>query len=534
MAYTPFDDRDRDLDEWLAQQAQTQRPELDAVPTQGNLAALIQPRDAEMDSRWRTAEQGALSRSGYGGNQEYGAGEAVRDFAPLAVGGVLDVLLNKGKGLGYLSGAAMQANAQTAKTRQAEAQAAGDFALSARHQREANQGSGLDAAYKQAQIENWQANRDLGWARVGQRDQQIDLAQAKAQFDRDPTNPQAQQIRQLVLQQTNGAVDLAGLGTQNQGRLMGVVGRVQGAELAGPTAAAQTQATIDTQLANAPAVNQNEADKAAAKAAAEKAATNPALDASGNPLAPQGTSVGAGSYAELAKRDPAAAQKIRESDQDVQAMLQSHTNLTNIRAQIDQLPLKQRTVSDPTFAKLQGQWDDEVKRYQTLQFQAQNRGVPQAFEQKIFDVKVGNPYSWESALKDPLDAAVSARTDQGAMMAGQHEAMLQAQQQFRQKWGFSPQQAQPQQPSAAPAGGGWGSNVQENLGTTSGRVPAIPGQRSASVQTNTPSPAPTAPSGGLTFRPSGMPDGSVYVTDSNGVTKRVRREQAIAAGWGGQ
>jgi hypothetical protein len=126
-----------------------------APPMRGSLSSLIAPRDAEMDSRWRAAEQNALDRSGYAGNQSYGVGEAVRDFAPLAIGGTLDVLLNKGRGLGYLSGAAMQANAQTAATRQKEAAAAGDFAQAARQQREGGQRAQLGYATEQRQQEQF-------------------------------------------------------------------------------------------------------------------------------------------------------------------------------------------------------------------------------------------------------------------------------------------------------------------------------------------------------------------------------------------
>jgi hypothetical protein len=141
------------LQQQMAQRAP--QPPAAGMRSQGALASLLPQRDAEMDSRWRTAEQNALSRSGYGGNQSYGVGEAVRDFAPMAIGGALDIFLNKGRGLGALAGAGMQANAQTAANRQKEADAAGRFATSARDQRESVGRAQLGYATEQRQQEQF-------------------------------------------------------------------------------------------------------------------------------------------------------------------------------------------------------------------------------------------------------------------------------------------------------------------------------------------------------------------------------------------
>jgi hypothetical protein len=155
--------------------ARPQPPAAAGMPSQGSLASLLPQRDPQMDSRWRTAENTALDRSGYMGNQPYGAGEAVRDFAPMAIGGTLDVLLNKGRGLksGAIIGAGMQANALQEKNRQGQAKNAGSFALQARDQRSSN-----SRANVAAQTE-------------GRQQQIFDL-------QNNPDNPQAQAFREQI------------------------------------------------------------------------------------------------------------------------------------------------------------------------------------------------------------------------------------------------------------------------------------------------------------------------------------------------
>lgn len=169
-----------------AQQARQQPPPAAAygggMGGPGKLSSLLGQRDPEMDSRWRSAEQNALSRSGYAGNQQYGAGEAVRDFAPMAVGGALDIFLNKGRGLGALAGAGMQANALQEKNRQTMASDAGKFAATARDQRESQGRAQLGAITEQRQ------------------QQQFDLAN-------NPDNPQTTALRESIYAQ---APDLKG------------------------------------------------------------------------------------------------------------------------------------------------------------------------------------------------------------------------------------------------------------------------------------------------------------------------------------
>lgn len=144
------------------QMAQRSQPPAAGLPMQGSLSSLLPQRDAQMDSRWRTAENNALDSSGYMGDQKYGVGEAVRDFAPMAIGGGLDILLNKGRGVGAIAGAGMQANALQQKNRDAEAQSAGEFALNARNQRSSNSRSDVAAQTeaRQQQLYDLQNNPD--------------------------------------------------------------------------------------------------------------------------------------------------------------------------------------------------------------------------------------------------------------------------------------------------------------------------------------------------------------------------------------
>lgn len=534
--------RRRRLQELQALQMPQRDPSMEprpSAPPRGGLSSLLTPRDPEMESRWRGAEQQALERSGYQGGQSYGAGEAVRDFAPMVVGGGLDILLNKGRGLGALAGAGMQAMQSEDARRSKDATAAGNFALQARQQREQQGNPELDAAYKGAQIENWTAQRELGWANLDQRDIKQRALEAQRTLENDPQNAQALALAAQIKTQTNGAIDVVGqLGTKNLGRSMPLATNAQRLELAEPMAAASARGTIGSQLSLEPETTAAAARKETATTLAQKKAANPALDDSGAPIAPPGTSVqGGGSYAELAKRNPAEADKIKQTDQDMSALATAHDNLSKIRAQIDGLSMMQRTANDPQFAALLGEWNDEVKRYQTLQFAAQNRGVPQAFEQKIFDVQVGNPMTWEDAASQPGTAIKSALSNQQAMMSGQHTSMQRAQEQFRQKWGFAPAQTAYNGNTNSPASGrqnlGPDASHPSNLGVQQ-PMPIRPNMAGRGQPSGGAAGGGAPAAGGLTFRPSGMADGSVYVTDPNGITKRVRREQAIGAGWNGQ
>lgn len=103
-------------------------------PMSQRLQALLPQHDEDLNDRWRAAENKALDDAT---PETYGVAEGVRDFAPMAVGASLDILLNKGKGLGALTGAGMQALSSESKRRDtARAQAAKE-ALAIKQQREA-------------------------------------------------------------------------------------------------------------------------------------------------------------------------------------------------------------------------------------------------------------------------------------------------------------------------------------------------------------------------------------------------------------
>lgn len=108
-------------------------------PTQarGALAALLPQDDPGMDARWRQAETQALDRAGEDPAQpNYGWAEGVRDIAPMAIGSILDILINKGQGLGALAAGGMQA-LQTEQTRRDDRQKeAARQALAIRQQRQ--------------------------------------------------------------------------------------------------------------------------------------------------------------------------------------------------------------------------------------------------------------------------------------------------------------------------------------------------------------------------------------------------------------
>lgn len=103
-------------------------------PMSQRLQALLPQHDEELNARWRDAENKALDDAT---PETYGVAEGVRDFAPMAIGAGLDILINKGKGLGALTGAGMQALSSESKRRDtARAQAAKE-ALLIKQQREA-------------------------------------------------------------------------------------------------------------------------------------------------------------------------------------------------------------------------------------------------------------------------------------------------------------------------------------------------------------------------------------------------------------
>lgn len=129
------------------------------MPGRPQLSALLS-HDRGMDDQWRAAERNALAASGRLGEQSYGVAEGVRDFAPMAIGGVLDVLLNKGRGLGALTGGGMQALSMERGRRQTAEDSAMDQALAIRRQREAYGDTGIQAEHARLRGEELSLSRD--------------------------------------------------------------------------------------------------------------------------------------------------------------------------------------------------------------------------------------------------------------------------------------------------------------------------------------------------------------------------------------
>lgn len=129
MAYPNYYRRgyDEDEDEMYSSNA----------PMSAQLSALLPKPDPEMDERWRAAENQALDRAT---PRDYGVAEGVRDFAPMAVGSILDILVNKGQGLGALAAGGMQALASQDERRDKDRHEAANEALLMKRER----GAGAD------------------------------------------------------------------------------------------------------------------------------------------------------------------------------------------------------------------------------------------------------------------------------------------------------------------------------------------------------------------------------------------------------
>lgn len=439
------------------------------------LGALGGPaRDPALDSGWRQAELGALSRSGYGGEQSYGLGEGLRDFAPMAIGGALDILLNKGRGLGVLTAGGMQALSMERARRQASERQAGEFALDARRQRGDDRAAELRAG-----------ESELGWANLGERMRTNARLEEMQRYNIDPRHPQALAMLEHVKRQTG--VDQGGLSTKQQGQAMPLAGRVQELELAPQRARAVTQAELDVKHEMAPRTAQDEAmrgnvveegtrDAKLTTAGAERDLKNPAIDGGGAPILPQGIRDTNGKFAVLAQRNPDEAMRRVNTVQDMAKLVGITHELVKIRAAIDAIPLKGRTRNNPELATLLGQWEENEGAYQAEYFKAQDRGAPQAYEDKRFQGQIGAPMTWEDAAGKPLEAVKSALTNQAAMLEGRLAALQQRRAAIIEAT-FGPQGGGAAAPGGRPNYGPDASRP-SNLGVTGGRrvsdTPAIP------------------------------------------------------------
>ena len=481
----------------------------------------VQPLDPELDAQWRNAERTALSRSGYSGDQPYSFGEGVRDFAPMAIGAALDGIFNKGRGLGAVFGGGMQALQGERSRRQAEAKNAAGFALDARNQRQdemAQQLRGGESA--------------LGWANLMER-REMNARLAEAQrFALDPNHPQAAAMRDYM--QKLSGVDTAGLSTKQQGQGMGMATNVQELALAPHEAAAREQAVSDVRHENAPRMAADEVAKQVAieqgtrqeKAVTQQLTqdiTNPMLDATGSVRMPQGIADNA-QFQELARRDPKLGAQIIQTYDDMVKLEKLSQELIPLRDQIDAIPIWRRTRADAEFADLIGQWDEREGAYQAALFEAQNRGVPQSFEQTQYNRKVGAPIGWEDVPFSPMDSARAAVVDEASVLRGRSKAATRAREQFVQKrFGAQgdPSKGQAQQPPNTQPDSGYKYSVDPNSPTLL-REPPEP--ETLRTQPNPPPIPIQGKSVGLGQEAGGVANG-IAVISPNGAPGVVTPEQ---------
>ena len=205
-------------------------------------AAHMQPqRDPELDAAWRERELAELEASK---GSEYGFGEGVRDVLPALLALGVDAAFNKGRGAGGILQGTAQVAAQGEALRDAKRRAAGESALKI-HQR--------DKGY---------VDPDYRWAALGQRRDAADAVQARSDRSRNDKIDPNSQLRATEQAQAFEKARQSAMGTQEGQHAYAPTRADDQALIAGAEAGARTQANIDTELQNAPRVNENAADKA--------------------------------------------------------------------------------------------------------------------------------------------------------------------------------------------------------------------------------------------------------------------------------
>lgn len=438
-------------------------------PRRAELGAIDTGDEPNIEDEWGRAERTALQRSGYLGDDSYGAGEAIRDFAPMLIGGGLDLAFNKGRGLGNIAVGGAHALGEERERRDKQHGRAADDAIAIRRQRQYADQAGLRAG-----------DQELGWANYAERVKQGTRLGEKQDFEINPNNPQAQAMDQHVKDLTG--VDQSGLSVKQQGQAMPLARGVQELQNAPLRAAAVTRAESDTEHELAPRTAADAGDKAAeveARARPEKMITageekdlkNPAIDSGGAPLLPPGIRDTTGRFSQLALRNPEEATRTVNTVQDMTKLEGITGEMVKIRQAIDKIPMNGRTRNNPEFAKLLGAWDENEGAYQAEYFKAQDRGAPQIYEDKRFQGQIGQPMTLEDSVGQPIAALRSALTNQENLLKGRQQALQQRRQAFVEAK-FGPQ-------GAAPSGVGGRQNLgpdaghPSNLGVT-GKPPPIP------------------------------------------------------------
>lgn len=160
------------------------------------------PRDKELQSRWRDEESQSLER--LSGQDEYGVGQLLRDVLPSALGIGLDAATNKGQGIGGITQAGIAAAAANADRDQKRMIADREYALAQRKQRESSLGgNAFDRAYKQLGVLNERdriglANQNAGYRgeQIGQGERRTKLAEDKHSYDYNANDPRARALQE--------------------------------------------------------------------------------------------------------------------------------------------------------------------------------------------------------------------------------------------------------------------------------------------------------------------------------------------------
>lgn len=225
-------------------------------------------RDPALDAQWQAAEQQALAQHSAYNPGQYGLGEAIRDNSGLAVASIVGLLAGKTRNAdGSTRSALMEAlpslvqqqagiNQQSEARRAAEAQAAGDFALKARAQKDTSLANQL--AVRRLQLQ--EAGQLQNAQRIDQAGQGLALRQDTHARTYDPNDPRQRAAAEYAI--ANGAdPSIAGLDSRAMSQV-------------------QHATNLDQDAANTPRLAANQATIAGAKQGAENAANirdNPAL-----------------------------------------------------------------------------------------------------------------------------------------------------------------------------------------------------------------------------------------------------------------
>lgn len=163
------------------------------------------PRDQELQSRWRDEESRSLGR--LSGQDDYSVGQLLRDVLPSALGIGLDAATNKGQGISGIAQAGIAQAATNADRDQKRLMADREYALAQRKQRESSLGgNAFDRAYKQLGVLNERDRIGLANQNAGYRGEQVQqgarrtkLAEDAHSYLHNPDDPRTVQLREQLI-----------------------------------------------------------------------------------------------------------------------------------------------------------------------------------------------------------------------------------------------------------------------------------------------------------------------------------------------